>query len=219
MTRRSLHHAPTSSLRFVVRAIYIALLILFAWQTIEFVQWLFPDEQLIYKVLVFVCFDVMAFVWAMVDLFYHFADQDGARTIVRWGWAVTFILSLGASILYLSIQGYYRFHLPITADMLNIGYTVSIVALVFNILILTGFLYKEETAIARLRESHERYEERKNRVMGITHNVTHNEMAKLAQNSSVNHNAHNVTPLRSAAAVRQQRYRDRQAAKRGRFIQ
>ena len=219
MTRRSQHHAATSSLRFVARAVYVALLILFGWQTIEFVNWLFPDEQLVYKILVFACFDVMALVWALIDLFYHFADQDGARTIVRWGWAVTFLLSLTASILYLAIQGYYRFNLAISPDMLNIGYTVSIFALVFNVLILTGFLYREETASARIKESHERYEERKNRVMGITQSVTRNEMAKLAQDSSVNHNAHNITPLRSAAAVRQQRYRDKQAAKRGRFIQ
>ncbi len=209
MTRRQQYHASTSSLRIVVWGAYGAMLLLFAWQTWEFVNWLFPDDELIFRILTFICFDVMALVWGLTDLTYRFTDY-AARTIVRWGWIVTFILSLVASILYLVIQGFFRFHLSISVDMLNIGYGVSIVALVYNILILTAFLYREESARAKAKLAHQHYVRRKTATNPVMPAITHNAPAQLAQHTSVTqHNASNVTPMRSAAAVRQQRYRNR----------
>jgi hypothetical protein len=213
MARRNQHHAPTSSLLVIFGIAYIGLLLLFAWQTWEFVNWLFPDDELTFRVLTFVCFDVMAFLWACCDLFFRFTDPT-SRTIVRWGWGITFTLSLAASILFLSIQGFFRFHLQISADMLNMGYSVSIIALVFNILILTAFLYKEITAIAQATANHKAYVRRKTHSVttqalpGVTlSNVT--ALPQTTQNSAQG-NAHTPQPLTRAQI--QRNYRQRQAA-------
>src|SRR5579863_9166280 len=65
--------------------IYGALLILFGWQTWQFVNFLFPDDQLLMKVLTFISFDFMALVWAVVHTFYRFASRGAQKwVIVAW---------------------------------------------------------------------------------------------------------------------------------------
>jgi hypothetical protein len=123
-------------------AIYLGLLILFAWQTWSFVDWLFPSDQVLMKILTVLCFDIMALFWACVDLFYRFASR-GARSLVRWAWAVSFILSLLASIFYLVIESMFRFQITISQQTVNTGYGITIGALTLNILFLTFFLYLE----------------------------------------------------------------------------
>lgn len=123
-------------------AIYTAMLILFGWQTWQFVNWLFPDDQLLAKILTMTSFDILAAFWAVVHTFYRFASR-GAKIWVQIAWALTFVLSLVASVLYLVIQFYFRFNLAVSPAMINIGYAVSILALVFNILSLMAWLILE----------------------------------------------------------------------------
>jgi hypothetical protein len=207
MARRHQYHAPTSSLLLILGTAYIGLLLLFAWQTWEFVNWLFPDDELTFRILTFVCFDVMAFLWAICDLFYHFTDY-AARTLVRWGWGITFTLSLVASVLFLSIQGFFRFHLQISVDMLNVGYGVSIVALVFNILILTGFLYREVTARTQAEINHRTYVRRKTRSVtnAVLPGVT---LANAGNVTALPHNAQSNGNAPLSRAEIQKRYRQR----------
>lgn len=141
MTKKRKHTGNTG-LFLIGSAIYLGLLILFAWQTWSFVDWLFPSDQVLMKLLTVLCFDIMALFWACVDLFYRFASR-GARTLVRWSWAISFILSLLASIFYLVIESMFRFQLTITQQTVNIGYGITIGALTLNILFLTFFLYLE----------------------------------------------------------------------------
>lgn len=122
--------------------IYIGLLVLFCWQTAIFVNWLFPDDQVMMKILLVFCFDGMAFFYAVADLFYHFASKN-TRGIVRWGWGISFFLSLLASVLYLIINSFFRFHLVIDSTWINVGYAVTIVAVVFQVCMVTFFLYIE----------------------------------------------------------------------------
>src|SRR5947207_2532461 len=88
--------------------IYLGLIVLFGWQTWQLVNYLFPGDQLMAKVLTLLSFDVMAVVWGAMDLFYSFASR-GAKMLVRVAWIITFLLSLVASILYLSFQWFFRF--------------------------------------------------------------------------------------------------------------
>src|SRR5258708_140317 len=91
MQRKKAHTG--GALFYLGAAIYVGLIILFAWQTWAFVDWLFPSDQLLFKLLTVLCFDVMAVFWAATDLFYRFAVK-GARTLVRWAWAISFVLSV-----------------------------------------------------------------------------------------------------------------------------
>src|SRR5205814_99846 len=51
--------------------------------------------------------------------------------------------SLLASIFYLVISSMFRFQIPITQQLVNIGYGITIGALTLNILFLTFWLYHE----------------------------------------------------------------------------
>jgi len=126
----------------VISLAYIALLLLFGWQTWEFVNFLFPDDQLLMKLLTVFSFDVMALIWGCAHIFYRFAHPH-AKTAVGWGWAITNILSLVATILYMVIQSMFRFHVVVSTDVVNFGYGVTITALVFNLAMIAVFLYKE----------------------------------------------------------------------------
>lgn len=122
--------------------IYLALTILFGWQTWTFVNFLFPSDQLLMKALTLISFDVMSVFWGCMDLFYKFASE-GAKRWVRWSWIITFVLSSIASVLYLVIQSMFRFHIVIDPTTVNIGYIFSIIALMFNIIALVLWVYLE----------------------------------------------------------------------------
>lgn len=135
--------ATTGGPLFYVGAlIYIGFLILFAWQTILFVNWLFPDDQIEFRILMATCFDGMSLFWSLLDLFYHFATK-ATRTITRWGWGISFLLSLLATVFYLILSSVFRFHLVLGQDQVNIGYAITAVAVVFQVVMLTFFFYIE----------------------------------------------------------------------------
>jgi hypothetical protein len=145
MAQRQTAHTGGNGLFIIMALIYVSLLILFAWQTYEFVDWLFPSDQVLMKILTLVCFDVMALLWACLDLFYRFAIRE-ARSLVRWGWGISFVLSLLASIFYLIIKSMFRFHLEIDQTQVNIGYGVVIAAVTLQVVLVTFFLYLEWNA-------------------------------------------------------------------------
>lgn len=135
-------HTGNPGLFIVGSVIYLGLLILFGYQTWQFVDWLFPSDQILMKLLTVLCFDVMALFWACTDLFYRFKSR-GAHTLVLWAWAVSFLLSLLASIFYLVIESMFRFQIALNEQTVDIGYGITIGALTLNILFLTFWLYLE----------------------------------------------------------------------------
>jgi hypothetical protein len=136
------NHTGNIGLFIIMTAVYVGLLMLFAWQTWQFVNWLFPDDQILMKILTVLCFDIMALLWSCLDLFYRFASR-GARTLVRWAWAISFILSLLASVFYLIIESMFRFQVTLTQSAINVGYGISIVAVTLQVLFVTFWLYLE----------------------------------------------------------------------------
>ncbi len=121
---------------------YIGLLILFAWQTWGLVNFLFPDDQLLMKMLTLFSFDIMAFLWGCAHMFYRFAHPT-SKAAVKWGWGITNLLSLIATVLYMVIQNMFRLRILIDNNLVSLGDGITIAALVFNIGILTVFLYYE----------------------------------------------------------------------------
>lgn len=130
------------SLFYLGALIYVSLLILFAYQTGAFVTWLFPSDQILFRILTVVCFDGLSLFWALVDLFYRYATRV-TRDLVRWAWGISFLLSLIASVLYLIIESMFRMTIAINATWLDVGYGVVITAIVFQIIMLTFFFYIE----------------------------------------------------------------------------
>ncbi len=128
----------------VLATAYLGLIGLFAWQTSELVIFLFPDDQWLVRALTVFSFDGCAALWGAAELFYKFAHPH-SRSAVRWGWAITNILSLVATILYMVIQFMLRFQVTISPTTVTIGDAISIAALVFNMAMFTAFVYYEVT--------------------------------------------------------------------------
>lgn len=63
--------------------------------------------------------------------------------MVRFAWAISFLLSLLASIFYLVLESMLRFSILITQEMVNTGYGVTIVSVTLTVIFLTWFLYLE----------------------------------------------------------------------------
>ena len=122
--------------------IYVALLGLFAWQTLMFVNILFPDSDLAMKVLTVFSVDGMGFVWACLHTFYKFAHPY-AKNAVRWGWAVTYLLSAIISVLYLVFTYMLDFQHVTDSTAIKIGVGLSIAALMYNLGMLSVFLFYE----------------------------------------------------------------------------
>ncbi len=166
MQRRK-QHAWNNPLLMAGLGIYGALLLLFGWQTWQFVSWLFPTDQLLAKILTMLSFDVLAAFWALAHTFYRFASR-GAKAWVVVSWALTFILSLVASVLYLVVQFYYRFNIGVSPGMVNTGYAVSIISLVFNILALMSWLILEYRARHPRQDEFDLYEQQEEQPEQLT---------------------------------------------------
>src|SRR6202035_4429357 len=134
-------HGNIGLFGFVV-LIYIALLGLFAWQTLLFVNILFPDSDLTMKVLTVASVDGMGFVWACLHTFYKFAHPH-SKTSVRWGWGITYGLSAVLSVLYLTFTYILNFQHVTDDTAIKIGVALSIAALMFNLAMISVFLFYE----------------------------------------------------------------------------
>jgi hypothetical protein len=112
--------------------------LLFAWQTWEFVDFLFPSDALLMKILTLLSFDVMLIVYGALDLFYRFATKT-SHNLIKVGWCVAGFLSITTTILFFSISSMLRFQIVVTQAMVNWGYVVVTISVVVNMIILTFF--------------------------------------------------------------------------------
>lgn len=126
----------------IASVLYLAFLGLFLWQTAQFVNWLFPSDQVIYKVITVTTFDVMAILWACIDTFYRFATK-GSHNLVKWAWGISFIASLVASVFYMVLQSMTRLNFIPSEAWIDVGYTIVILVTVLQILFLTFFIRQE----------------------------------------------------------------------------
>ncbi len=126
----------------LVILIFLALLGLFAWQTMLFVQIIFPDQDLVMKILTVFSVDGMGFVWSCLHTFYKFAHPS-SKTSVRWGWAITYLLSILLSISYMILTYMLHFNHVTDPATIETGIGASIGALIFNLAMLSIFLFYE----------------------------------------------------------------------------
>ena len=127
-------------------SVYLSLLILFAWQTWQFIDWLFPQDDLGWKIITVSAFDGMAFLWGIAHSFYSYHSR-GAKQYVTAGWFVTFLVSLIASILSMILHSYFRFHVAVDPSFVGLGYGVAIFAVTYNILTCMAWLLLEWKAM------------------------------------------------------------------------
>lgn len=168
--------------------IYVALLFLFAWQTLLFVNIIFPDDDVMVKILTVFSVDGMGFVWACLHTFYRFA-HPGAKTAVRWGWGVTYALSAIISVLYLVFTFILNFSRVTDITSIKIGVALSIAALMFNIVTLSFFLYLEITTRFPREDEYEIVDKKGN---------NNSQVVALAQEEQGNRNSQDTGQLNAA---------------------
>lgn len=122
--------------------LYLGILLYFGFQTYYFVNWLFPQDNLLVKIATIVTFDGMAFVWSVACTFYRFHSKN-ARWWVTVGWFGTFLLSCGATICYYTVENLFRFKLEPSQDMITWGYVLTLLAVLFNILVFVRYFQLE----------------------------------------------------------------------------
>lgn len=109
---------------------------LFAWQTWEFVDFLFPSDAILMKILTLLSFDVMLLVYGMLDLFYRFATKL-SHNLIKIGWGFAGFLSVTTTILFFTISSMLRFQVVISPALVDWGYVIVTVSVVVNMVILT----------------------------------------------------------------------------------
>ncbi|HVB23611.1 MAG TPA: hypothetical protein VNG51_16860 [Ktedonobacteraceae bacterium] len=126
----------------VMVLVQVGLLLLFAYQTWMFVNLLFPNDYLLMRVLTVFSVDGMALVWACLGWFYHFAHPH-AKTVTKIGKWIDYGLSAVISISYMIMTYTFRFYKITDLNTVQIGTVCSIVALIFNVVMVFFFLDNE----------------------------------------------------------------------------
>ena len=114
---------------------------LFAYQTWEFVNWLFPVENLLMKILAVVNFDIFSYVWLMVGLFLAPLLHPTSKSLAFIVGIVTFILSLACSVIQMMLAQSERFLTAIDPKIIYFAYALVILALVINIVTVLTLLH------------------------------------------------------------------------------
>lgn len=124
---------------------FIAIILAYAWQTLELVGWLFPSDNWFMKtVTVFVC-DGCATGYAMAEMFYRFRLRS-SKTLVFGMWIITFIFSTLASIIQMYLSSTHNIPHTIDATVISVAYGIVIGAFVVNIIAITVIIRMEHNA-------------------------------------------------------------------------
>jgi hypothetical protein len=125
--------------------VYVAVIIAYAVQTLELVNWLFPaDNQFMRIVTVFVA-DGCATGWAMTEMFYRFRLRR-SKHLAFGMWIVTFILSTGATVIQMYLSSTHNIPHKIDPSVITIAYGLVILAFVVNIIAITVIIRMEHAA-------------------------------------------------------------------------
>src|SRR6185312_1214571 len=135
-------HTGGMGLFIIGTVFYLSFIGLFLWQTAEFVNWLFPDDQVLYRIITVCVFDVMALLWACIDTFYRFATR-GSHQLVKWAWGVSFIAAMIASVFYMVLQSMTRLDFTPDIAWIDTGFGIVILVTVLQILFLTFWIRME----------------------------------------------------------------------------
>lgn len=126
----------------IVVVVQVGLLALFAAQTWLFVNILYPDDLLVMRILTVFSVDGMALVWACLMWFYRFAHPH-AKSVAKAGKWVDYGLSALVSVTYMVMTFTFRYYHVTDLTWVQVGSVVSIIALIFNVVMVFVFLDKE----------------------------------------------------------------------------
>jgi hypothetical protein len=125
--------------------VYVIVIVAFAVQTLDLVNWLFPaDNQFMKVVTVFVA-DGCALGWAMTEMFYRFRLRR-SKHLAFGMWVVTFILSTAATVIQMYLSSTHNIPHSIDPGIITVAYGLVILAFVVNIIAITVIIRMEHEA-------------------------------------------------------------------------
>jgi hypothetical protein len=129
----SRHHLPARAWIMIILMSVLATsaIVVFAWQTWEFVNWLLPSEQWLIKMLAVANFDIMSLVWILADLFLPLEPNAKVTAAIAGG--IDFFFSTVATVLELTVVAAIRFNQDIWPPYIYIAYAVIALTLVVNL--------------------------------------------------------------------------------------
>lgn len=125
--------------------VYMAIILAYAWQTLQLVGWLFPANNVFMQgVTVFVC-DGCATGYAMAEMFYRFRLRR-SKQLVLGMWIITFIFSTVATVIQMYLESTGNIPHQINGNIIAVAYAVVIAAYVVNIIAITVIIRNEHNA-------------------------------------------------------------------------
>ncbi len=109
------------------------------YQTWGCVNWLYPSDQDQMKFITVFSFDGCAFLWAVAHLFYVCASRS-TKNIINAALSIDFVLSASATVLYIMVSNVFRYHGVVPVSYVQCAETLSVIALMGNILFLSFFV-------------------------------------------------------------------------------
>src|SRR5579859_1813745 len=120
-------------IRLIGCIVYMAIIVAYAWQTMELVSWLIPDDNTFMRIVtVFVC-DGCATGYAMAEMFYRFRLRR-SKNLVFGMWILTFIFSTAATVIQMYLSSTHTIPHAIDPTVITVAYGIVIAAFVTNII-------------------------------------------------------------------------------------
>ena len=132
-------------IRLIALIAFTAIIIAYAVQTFQLVQWLFSDGNIFMQaVTVFVC-DGCATGYALGEMFYRFKLRR-SKNLVFGMWIITFILSTSATVIQMYLSSTHTVPHVIDPAVITSAYSLIIAAFVINIIAITVIIRMEHGA-------------------------------------------------------------------------
>lgn len=125
--------------------VYVAVIVAYAVQTLELVNWLFPSDNWFMRVVTVFVADGCATGWAMAEMFYRFRLRR-SKHLAFGMWIVTFILSTSATVIQMYLSSTNNIPHKIDPGVITIAYGMVILAFVVNIIAITVIIRMEHAA-------------------------------------------------------------------------
>lgn len=120
----------------IVCAIYAIAVFVFAWQTWQLVNTIFPADNQFMKISTVCCLDVMSLVFAMAEMLYPFKSAH-AKHLAMGMWLITFTGALSASIIYMYLNSISVLHGVVDMSILVWAYAIVVVVMAADVLSIT----------------------------------------------------------------------------------
>lgn len=132
-------------IRVIAIVVFMVIIVAYAAQTLQLVQWLFADGNWFMQIVtMFVC-DGCATGYAMAEMFYRFRLRR-SKHVVFGMWIVTFTLSTLATVIQMYLSSTHNIPHSIDPQIIALAYGLVILAFVVNIIAITVIFRMEHGA-------------------------------------------------------------------------